>query len=129
MFFCRNKLDDKLDTEIEKTRRELDRLLAENANLKKQVRDYEVRMDGEYSKASHSVDWKEMNAFSIERMLEGDRPKTVIGYFINEPVMSDGGEVVVNRNVIHEWTLYCSHEEHQRLVKQFDQYKKEKYGN
>jgi hypothetical protein len=128
MFFG-NKLDKQLDREIEKTKRELDSLVSENANLVARIKELTDRLDDEYSKATYAIDWKEMNAFSIERMKENNIPKTVIGYILTEPVVSTDSDNVTYKDIVREWTLYCSHEEHQRLVKQFEQYKKDKYAN
>jgi hypothetical protein len=90
--------------------------------LEFKVEKYEKRLEGEYAKASYSIDWDTMNAFSIERNLccDGDSQnhKTIIGYMLAEPIDSD-----TFKDVIHEWTLYCSHDEHQRLVAEFNLYK------
>jgi hypothetical protein len=69
-------------------------------------------MKGQYSTAKYSVNWHMMQPFSIERMMINGIQKTVLGY------LSEDGSV-------REWTFYCSHEEHQRLVEEFDQYRKE----
>lgn len=127
MFF--RKLDKQLDREIEKTKLELDSLVSENRSLVARIKELTERIDGEYSKATYAIDWKEMNAFSVERMMEGALPKTVIGYLLAEPVVSTDNDNITYKDVVREWTLYCSHEEHQRLVKQFEQYKKDKYAN
>ena len=128
MFFG-NKLDKKLDEEIDNLTRDNRALERENANLLERIRKFELLIEGEYASAKYAIDWKEMTAFSVERMMEGDRPKTVIGYLLAEPVVSTDGDNVTYKDIVREWTLYCSHEEHQRLVKQFEEYKKAKYGN
>ena len=69
-------------------------------------------MEGQYSKAKYSVNWHMMQPFSIERMMINGVQKTVLGYLGQD-------------NSVKEWTLYCSHEEHQRLVDEFNQYRKE----
>jgi hypothetical protein len=76
--------------------------------------------------ASFSVDWKRINAFSIERMWENGIPKTIIGYMLTEPVVTTEGEGeqrVTYKDVVREWTYYCSAEKHEELVKQFIEYK------
>ena len=124
MFF--NKLDKQLELEIEKTKRELERLTSTNANLAARIQELTERIEGEYSKATYAIDWREMNAFSVERIMENGVPKTLIGYLLTEPVVTTDDNVTY-KDLVREWTLYCSHEEHQRLVKQFEQYKKDKY--
>jgi hypothetical protein len=81
---------------------ELEDLKNENKRLKDVIK-------GEISNAAFSIDWKIMNAFSIERNYDHRSIKTIIGYFVN--------------NVVHEWSLYCSADEHERLVKEFNAYK------
>lgn len=128
MFFG-NKLDKKLDEEIDNLTRDNRALERENANLVARIKELKDRIDGEYSTAKYAVDWREMNAFSVERVMENGAPKTIIGYILAEPVVSTDSDNVTYKDVVREWTLYCSHEEHQRLVDQFEQYKKDKYGN
>ena len=81
---------------------ELEDLKNENKRLKDVIK-------GEISNAAFSIDWKIMNAFSIERNYDHRSIKTIIGYFVN--------------NVVHEWSLYCSADEHERLVKEFNTHK------
>ena len=72
----------------------------------------------EFATATHVIDWKAMNAFSIERMLRDGHYITNIGYFINTPV--DDCSTV--RKCVNEWTMQCSHAEHQRLAAEFAEY-------
>jgi proteasome assembly chaperone (PAC2) family protein len=81
---------------------DLEDLKNENKRLKDVIK-------GEISNAAFSIDWKIMNAFSIERNYDHRSIKTIIGYFVN--------------NVVHEWSLYCSADEHERLVKEFNTHK------
>jgi hypothetical protein len=81
---------------------ELEDLRNENKRLKDVIK-------GEISNGACSVDWKIMNAFSIERNYDHRSIKTIIGYFVND--------------VVNEWSLYCSADEHERLVKEFNAYK------
>ena len=64
-------------------------LVAENLRLKKEVEDLK-KVISDINKAiqssEFSVDFKEMNAFSIERFVNNNNPCTLIGYFIDEPV-------------------------------------------
>lgn len=67
--------------------------------------------------SSFSFDWKLGRAFSIERIhdwcsdQEKYLPVTVIGYIKEE-------------KAIGEWRFYCSAEEHERLVKEFNETRK-----
>jgi hypothetical protein len=96
--------------------------------LENKLAAYESRLEGDYASASYSLDWATMNAFSIERSkcMDGTQNhKTIIGYMMAEPVTTIEDNVTY-KDVVREWTLYCSHDEHQRLVAEFNEYKKTK---
>ena len=67
--------------------------------------------------AKFEVDFDTMAVFSIERNQNGARAYTVIGYYLNEP------EQYGLKKAVHEWTLYCSMREHERLVTDFQKWK------
>ena len=121
-------VDRKLDEEIDKALKKIQSLEREKINLQERIKEYKTRTEDEYSKASYALDWKKMNAFSIERMMEHGIPKTVIGYITQEPLITTSGndenQIITEKDIVREWTLYCSHEEHQRLVKEFNDYVK-----
>jgi hypothetical protein len=106
------------------------KLASENVKLQQKINElefkvekYEKRLEGEYAKASYSIDWVTMNAFSIERNLDTDGShRTIIGYLMVEPFTTVEDNVTY-KDVVREWNLYCSHEEHQRLVAEFNEYK------
>jgi hypothetical protein len=109
------------------------KLASENAKLQQKVNEleyrikhYQDRLDSEFSKASFSIDWALMNVFSIERNITGnDGHKTILGYMMAEPVTTIENDVTY-KDVVREWTLYCSHDEHQRLVAEFNEYRNSK---
>jgi hypothetical protein len=109
------------------------KLASENVKLQQKVNEleykikqYQERLDSEFSKASFSIDWALMNVFSIERNITGlDGTKTILGYMMAEPVTTIENDVTY-KDVVREWTLYCSHEEHQRLVAEFNEYRNSK---
>lgn len=86
-------------------------------SLQRQIAQYR-----DFSNATFSVDFRAMNAFSVERLLsESMVPTTVIGYMLAEPVtVKDEG--TVTKDVVREWTLRCSAEQHERLVEEFNEY-------
>jgi hypothetical protein len=61
--------------------------------------------------ATPSIDFKSLNAFSIERMLREGVPTTIVGY---HPVGEDSKKV-------EEWYLFCDDAGHEKLVKQFNE--------
>ena len=76
--------------------------------------------------SSFAIDFNRMNVFAIERNVNHDgRPHTIVGHFVDEPVIFEGGDVA-SKSVVHEYTFYCSHEEHERLVKEFTEFKRQK---
>ena len=90
----------------------VNKLKNEIDNLKIVIAEYADRMEKQYATADYSINWHQMEPFSIERMLVNGVAKTVLGY------LDQGGN-------IKEWTLYCSHDMHQKLVEEFRQYSKE----
>lgn len=99
-----------LETRIEEQDKEWNKLVDEKDKLQEAY----DNMCSETYNDSVSIDWKSMEAFSIERlMLDGGRPTTVIGWF--KPDSSVG-----------EWKLYCSKEQHERLTQEFNDYVKTK---
>lgn len=63
------------------------------------------------------IDFDKMEVFSLERNHNGQRAFTIVGYFINVP------EQYGMKKAVHEWTLYCSMKEHERLVTEFQKWK------
>jgi len=66
-------------------------------------------------KSSASVDFKSLNAFSIERMVKDHGPCTIIGYYPNPDEKT--------KEKVKEWYIYCDDTVHENLVKQFNQAK------
>ena len=102
-----------LDMKIER-----DDLRKENEKLVYANDAYKKRLDSEMKNASVAIDWDAMKVFSVERMWENGIPKTILGYMLSEPVVITEGEVTT-KDVVREWTLYCSVEKHEELVKEF----------
>lgn len=83
-------------------------------------------IENETTKATPMIDFDTMRVFSIERNMTIDKkPCTIIGYYMNDPVLSSDGEMVVNRDEVKEWTLYCNEQRHEELVKKFIEWKKQ----
>lgn len=109
---------------------ELEEIKKENERLKYANEAYQKRLVGEMETASFGIDWDAMKVFSIERLWENGLPKTILGYMLSEPAVHTEGEAgeqrVTFKDVVREWTLYCSAEKHEELVKQFNEYVKGK---
>lgn len=108
----------------------LDKLEKENAKLKKQLKEASDVIDT-YNTAIASctplIDFDAMRVFSIERLVYNDRPATIVGHYMYEPVI-EGGVVVSEREKTKEWTLYCNNERHEELVTQFKEWKAKQNG-
>jgi hypothetical protein len=113
-----------LDMKIER-----DDLKKENEKLLYANDAYKKRLESEMSNASVAIDWDAMKVFSVERMWDNGLPKTVLGYMLSEPVVTTEGEGeqrVTFKDIVREWTLYCSADKHEELVKQFIAWKGKK---
>ncbi len=111
MFRSKSKKDEaiKLEEEILK-------LKAQKTELEKIIQSLKEEQTTAMTTAvenfQFSLDFNSMNAFSIERVIRNDQPKTVVGYFI-------GGNV-------KEWYLETSAKEHNRIVAEFELWKGQK---
>ena len=121
MFFSKQKTEDGIVGNYADALKRIKELEAEVERLQYANKAYQTRLVDEYSKASYSVDFAKMNAFSIERHWDNGTQKTIIGYILQEPFSTTEGEYST-KDVVREWNLLCSHEEHERLVKQFNDY-------
>ena len=102
------------------------RLKEENERLREQVETHKKEVErlldminGAVVSAEAHFDFKNMRVFSVERNANNNRPCTIIGYLLKEPVLSSDGEMIVEKDVVREWYLYCNEERHQQLVDQF----------
>jgi len=109
---------------------ELEDLKKENEKLTFANDAYRKRLVGEMENASFAIDWDTMKVFSIERVWDNGIPKTILGFMLSEPAIHTEGENgeprVTYKDIVREWTLYCSAEKHEQLVKEFTVYLKGK---
>jgi predicted nuclease with TOPRIM domain len=93
-----------------------DKLTDKNSDLQKEITDLKNDIE-DIKKITYtsevSIDFKKINAFSIERIFKGNYITTVVGYIS----AADGKP--------KEWYFYCDEINHTRLVKEFNEYKKE----
>lgn len=105
---------------------QIEDLKKENEKLQYACDAYKKRLEGEMATASYAINWDTMNAFSVERMWENGLPKTVIGYLLSEPIVTttqEGSQLVTDKDIVREWTLYCSAEKHEQLIREFVEWK------
>lgn len=100
-------------------KKENEQLKQQNDQLQKEVKRLLESINGTITKADVHFDFKNMNVFSVERLVSDNKPCTIIGYLLKEPVLSQDGEMIVEKDVVHQWYLFCNEERHQQLVDQF----------
>lgn len=110
----------------------LSNLKVENQDLKNRIADLEnqvsnydrliAEINSDLTKCEPVIDFTTMRVFSIERHVSNNKPCTILGYFLNDPVLSSDGEMIKDRDDVREWTLYCSNERHAELVEKFKAY-------
>ena len=109
---------------------ELENLKRENKDLKYANDAYRTRLEGEFSTASFAIDWDAMKVFSVERNWKNGIPYTILGYMLSEPAVhtegEDGEPRITYKDLVREWTLYCSADKHEELIKEFNEWKSKK---
>ena len=75
--------------------------------------------------SSFSFDFGAVNAFSIERNWKNSDESTIIGYTLDEQEIHTDGRII-DKSKVHEWYLYCSQSQHEKLVEEFNKFKKGK---
>lgn len=86
--------------------------------LKDKIEKQNKEVDDDMSTAEFEMDFEAIDALSVERILYGNKPITVIGFVRNRD-KKDG---------LHtgQWQFHCSVEEHNKIVKKFREYIKSK---
>ena len=121
MLWFKNSLDKEIDKLSDTYQKEIDRWKNAYEQLVAQI---ESNKNKDITTSSFSADFARMNAFAIERNISSSTREvcTIIGYILKEPVVTTDG-VVGNKNVVKEWYLYCSQEQHEKLVAEFEKYR------
>jgi len=96
----------KLDQDLQNARATIKSLQADLDRCR-EVKDEKIRKD--VQSAEFVIDWKNMDAFSIERMGDPKEAYTVIGYWV----------VKNGEKCVQEWKFYCSIEQHNKLAEEF----------
>lgn len=114
-------IDEEKDLQIADLMDERDSL---RRQLEKKSNDSFRETMADVTKSSFSFDWKNGRAFSIERIQDWMSheeiyvPVTIIGYHAPDSIPEDPDKVKVG-----EWKFYCSQQEHDRLVEEFNKYR------
>lgn len=96
----------RIDNLKETHQQEIDRYKIKIKQLETKI---EKLYSDELENSEFEVDFKAINAFSIERIAKPDTNKTIIGYIIKEK----------DCDCVKEWEFSCSAAQHQKLVEQF----------
>lgn len=96
--------------------------------LEKCIKDHNsevaVAARNDLNTSAFAIDFNRMKVFAIERNVNSNNQAyTVVGHFVDEPVAFTDGNCAM-KSVVHEYTFYCSQAEHERLVKEFNEFKK-----
>ena len=107
------------DSTVQDTKEVDYKRLAES--LQKEVDQLQKRLNTAYTEtgdADFVFNFNAVKVFSVERNWHNDRPCTIVGYVLQEPVTITEDNVTT-KDVVREWYLYCSKEQHAKLVEQF----------
>jgi hypothetical protein len=117
-----------------KTDEELAVALLSKSALQKRVSELETevkqfqkvldKINADVPASSFAFDFSTVKVFSIERNFNDNRPVTIIGYFLPEARVVENDNGVITNDVVREWFLYCSQEQHEKLVEEFRKSKK-----
>ena len=106
--------------------KEIERLMEENQKLLVTVNDQNQKIKAltkeqeDTSKSECVLDFSKIRVFSVERYVgEGDKPCTLIGYLLSEPVTSSDGTFLTTKDVVCQWYLYCSPQRHEEIVREY----------
>lgn len=100
------------DTTISNLKQDLAKYLKRIEVLKAEVAAYENRHNEAHREQPMTVDFANLDAFSIERNRKDGIDVTIIGHWV----------VSEDKRSTKEWYLYCSDETHAKLVAKFDQH-------
>lgn len=104
--------EDKVDTTDYKSKAQ---------ELEDRVKQLEAQINEIFNETANeefAFDFNAVNVFSLERNWKDHRPCSIIGYTLSEPYTETDGNVQT-KEVVREWYLYCSKEQHAKLVEQF----------
>lgn len=119
-------------------RTEVFELQCQKAELERIVQHLNIQLDeakrniakilDQTTEAEPVIDFDRARVFSIERCVNDGKPCTIVGMWVNYPVFSSDGEMIVKRDESKEWVLYCNEGRHTDLVKQFKKWKETQRG-
>ena len=120
MFFGKSAQLQHAETRIDYLSKTIDEL---NAQIKQMREDADKEKESDLQTSTFALDFNIMRVFAIERNIHNGDVCTIVGHFISEPVAFTDGNVAA-KEVTREWYMYCSQEQHENLVKEFEAYKK-----
>ena len=120
MFFGKSSQLQHAETRIDYLSKTIDEL---NAQIKQMREDAQDAKERDLQTSTFALNFDTMRVFAIERNMHNGEVCTIVGHFIAEPVTFTDGSVAA-KETTKEWYMYCSQEQHEKLVKEFEAYKK-----
>lgn len=115
---------------LSKHSKRIDDLEKENDKIRTELRAAKQLIESvnnDITAATPMIDFDIMRVCSIERLVYNEKPATIIGHIMYEPII-ENNVLVGEREKLKEWTLYCNNDRHEDLVKQFKEWKAEQNG-
>ena len=120
MFFGKSTQSTQSDKQVATLTKTIEQLEAQIKQLREAAHDAKVK---DVQTSTFAINFDTMRVFAIERNMHNNEVCTIVGHFIAEPVAFTDGNVA-SKEVTREWYMYCSQEQHEKLVAEFDAYKK-----
>lgn len=121
MFFGKSD-QQQSDKRVEALTKTIEQL--ENRILQMQEAERDAR-SADVLSSTFAIDFNIMRVFAIERNIHNNLTCTIVGHFVNEPVAFTDDNVH-EKDIVREWYLYCSQEQHEKLVAEFNAFKNSK---
>lgn len=120
--FNNKQLDEEIDKLEATYKKKIDQLNRQIKDLHQQIADSK---NGDVATSSFAINFDVMRVFAIERNIHSNMACTIVGHFVAEPVAFTDGNVA-DKDVTREWYMYCSQQQHEKLVAEFEAYKARK---
>lgn len=75
--------------------------------------------------ATFVFDFSAVKVVSIERNWKDGVEFTVLGFLLDDQIINKDG-TIIDKQILKEWYLYCSDVQHEKLVKEFNEFRKGK---
>lgn len=94
-----------------------------NAQIKQMREDAESAKERDMQTSTFAIDFNATKVFAIERNMHNGDICTIVGCMRLDRTTTIDGAIHEKQDTL-EWYLYCSQEQHEKLVKEFEAHKK-----